>query len=183
MAARKGMVCLVIGFFVVCAGFPAAPAAAAGPSPEHRVVPNPPEEEPETPAPSSDRRLRVSDGVYRVGDTDEYEAESELVRWHRGWGYGGFGRGFGYGGFGYGGWGRGWRHGGWGYGGGWGWGGRRWAFGRPFYRGYYGYPGMRFGYGYGYPMYANQFAYGYGSPYGYGGYGMGYPYGYGGMYW
>jgi hypothetical protein len=172
MVSRKGMTWFVIVLVAVSAGCTAAPAVAAEPSSEHQVIPNPPEEDPEPPASENGHSLRVSDAVYRV-ESGESEVESELVRWRRGLGYGGWGRrGFGYGGWGY-------RR--FGYPG-WGWGGRRWAFApiyRPYYGGYFGYPAFAYGYGNANPVYGNQFAYGYGSPYGYGGYGMGYPYNYG----
>jgi len=201
MVSRKGVTWFVIVLLAISTGWMAAPAVAAEPSPEHRVIPAPPEEEPETPASRNGHGLRVSDAVYRVESGDDEvsgdaEVQTELVRWHRGWGYGGWGhRGWGFGGWGrrgwgFGGWGGGfgyrrWGFGGWGGGFGyprWGWGGRRWAFApmyRPFYGGYYGYPAVGFGYGNAYPVYGNQFAYGYGSPYGFGGYGMSYPYNYG----
>jgi hypothetical protein len=188
MVSRNGMTWLVIVLLAISAGCAVAPAMASEPSPEHRVIPNPPEEDPETPAFENGSSLRVSDAVYRIDESGDGEVQSELVRWHgrwghRGWGWGGWGRrGFGYGGFGYGGWGRRrFGYGGFGYGGwgggfgypGWGWGARRWAFApvyRPYYGGYFRYPAFGYGYANAYPVYGNQFAYGYGmsSPYNYG---------------
>ena len=179
MVSRNGMTWLAVVVLTIAAGFTAAPAAA-DPGPEHQVIPAPPDEAPETATAARGSSIPVTYAVYRVEDSGEGEVETELVRWHRGWGrhrWWGGRWGYGWGG----GWGRGWGFPGWGW-------GRRWAFRprfRPYYGGYFGYPA--FGFGYGYPLYGNQFAYGYGGPYGYGGYGMsfGYPaygFGYPGVY-
>jgi hypothetical protein len=181
MVTRKGVNCFTIIVLTFAAGFAAAQAVVAGP--QQDFIPNPPDDEPETTTKDNGPNLPIADAVYRVEKSESGEIESgqgevqsELVRWHGGWGWRhGWGGGWG------GGWGYRWG-GGWGYPG-WGW-GRPWALGpvyRPYYGAYFGYPAL----GFGYPVYANRFAYG--GPYGFGGYGMPYPwypsYGFGIGYW
>ena len=127
--------------------------------------------------------LVASNGDVKTGELKSSELDTEMPTqaWRRGFGYGGFGRGFGYGGYGYGGFGRGFSlsigygglgyglgygglgYGGYGYGGlgygGLGYGGLGYGYGG---YGGLGYGGLGYGYGGGYALASNYLGYGYG---------------------
>src|SRR5579864_4134788 len=109
MVSNKGMFWLTMLAFIICAGSATAPAQAFDNGPALDFIPAPPDEAPSaTPAeevPATPEKVSgptISDGVYRVEKSESGEAESgevdtELTRWHggwgRGWGGGGWGRG------------------------------------------------------------------------------------------